>query len=199
MRALVGDLAATFSAFQIRDGSQVLVEWDTRGETPFGTAKKIRRMADEYAVDLILLETVPQRVKFHIDRIFRLQGIIFAYLHPYFEGDRIFLVFPQTWQKHYPGVGSIPKGVDVPKAHRDAWRAEEARKHALARGYAPPDLVEQYIASLPEGARVLKKHTDPLAKSMTDYVDAFLIGDWLYSIGTVDELRRTTGVQPPMI
>lgn len=195
MRTLCVDLAAKFSAWQVRDGRQVDAEGDSRGMSAFEFAKKIRQVADVHQPDIIVVEHVPPNVQYGLESIFRLQGVLMAYCHPWL--DRMVFLMPQTWQKAFPGVGVAPR--DIPKGQRDAYRQERAREHAAARGYHPPDLVGEYIASLPEGARPLKKNLTPLAKNMTDYVDAFLIGEWVQANGTVEELRRLQGVQPPII
>jgi len=194
VRTLCVDLASKFSAWQLRDGSEVLAEGDSRGLTSFGLAKKIRQVADEHRPDVILIEDVPPMVKFHLQPIFRLQGVLALACHPWLEV--MLFINPQAWQKHFPGVGSIPRGTEVPKSQRDAWRAARAAEHALRLGYAPPDLVAQYVATLPLGTKVLKKHTNELEKSMTDYVDAALMSLWAQQVGSVAELRKLVGIQP---
>lgn len=189
------DLASKYSAWQVRDGREVLAEGDSGPLSAFDFCKKIRAVADEYQPDVIVVEHVPPMVKFGLESIFRLQGVLMAYCHPWL--DRMLFLMPQTWQKTFPGVGVAPR--EIPKAQRDAYRAERAREHAAARGYHPPDLVAAYVASLPPGARVLARDIKPLAKAMTDYVDAFLIGEWVQAVGSIDELRKLQGVQPPSI
>lgn len=108
-------------------------------------------------------------------------------LHPWL--DRMLFLNPSTWQKEFPGV-----------ARGDAKdRILAAASHAEQRGYLPPDLIADYIATLPEGAKVLKKNTNPLAKVQTDYIDAFLISEWVLSHETPESIRGLTGVQPATI
>ena len=79
--------------------------------------------------------------------------------------------------KDFPGTQqAITKGLS--KAAADKERIETARIHAERLGYTPPDLVSEYVASLPTGTRVLKKNTAILEKSMTDYVSAFLMSEF---------------------
>ena len=197
MRTLCVDLASKFSAWQVRDGSEVLAEGDSRDLSAFALAKKIRQVADEFRPDVVLIEDVPPMVKFGLQPIFRLQGVIMLACHPWL--DVTLFINPQAWQKHFPGVGSIPRGIEVPKSQRDAWRAARAAEHALRLGYTPPDLVAEYVATLPAGAKVLKKHTNPLEKNVTDYVDAALMSIWAQGVGSITELRKITGIQPAFI
>ena len=189
------DLAAKYSAWQVRDGREVLAEGDSGAFSAFDFCKKIRAVADEHQPDVIIVEHVPPMVKYGLESIFRLQGVLMTYCHPWL--DRMLFLMPQTWQKTFPGVGVAPR--DIPKGQRDSHRAERAREHAAARGYHPPDLVAAYVASLPSGAKALVKHTAPLSKAMTDYVDAFLMGEWAQAVGSIEELRKLQGVQPPNI
>lgn len=196
------DLAARFSAWQVRDGSEVLAEGDSRELSAFGLGKKIRRVADEYTVDIVLVEDLAPMMTHQIDRPLRLQGIVAMCCHPFVAGDTLRMVQPQAWQKFFPGVGRAPN--DVPKAQKDAWREERARQYAAELGYTPPDLVAEHVAAkrLAEGekARILVKDTKPLAKNMTDYVDAFLIGEWAHRVGFETLVHRPpVGVNPFLI
>lgn len=196
MRSLCVDLAAKFSAAMVVDGSEVLTQFDSRGLSAFDLWKKIRHVADEYEVDFIGVEDVPIAAKWQVERAFRLQGIGFAICWPYLE--RLILIQPNAWQKHWPGTGSVPKAVkaELPKSKWDAWREENMRLAALSLGYEPPDLVGQFAAAkrLAEGekVRILVKDTKILAKSMTDYVAARLISDFCQKRG-LDTLLQTSG------
>ena len=100
----------------------------------------------------------------------------------------------------FPGVQTGPKGLS--KSMKDKARIEAARQHAEDRGYTAPDLIAEYVQSLPPGTRVLKKHTGPLEKSMTDYVSAFLMSEW--ALGVLnnegrEHLLDLQGVSPSMI
>jgi hypothetical protein len=188
------DLASKFSAVNVRNQwGEVVCEFDSGGLTAFEFADRILNAVLKYKPELVLVEDVPYGISSQAmtKPVLRLQGIIIHTLRNYL--DITFFLNPSTWQKKYPGVGTAPR--TIPKKDRDAYRIEAARAHAEGLGYTPPDLVAQYVASLPEGTRVLKKNTNPLAKSMTDYVDAFLMSDWAYGIG-LKEVTTQTGVQP---
>lgn len=190
MFVLAVDLAAKFSAVNVQDDSgKVYLEFDSSGLSAFQLGRRILEAVEDYKVDLILIEDVPYGISSQamVKPVLRLQGILITILHRYL--DRVVFVNPSTWQKTYPGVAR-GKSED---------RVEAARQAALALGYSPPDLVAQHIASLPEGAKVLKKHTNPLAKSMTDYIDAFLMVRWAFTFETQEEFLAQSGVQPVFI
>lgn len=188
MRILTVDLASKFSAYMVTEpGGQVIVQGDSRDETAFSFVAVLRQAAD--GCDLVIVEDVPYGISNQsmVKPVLRLQG---ALLHAFSDIlDTVVFVNPSTWQRKYPGVARGDK----------ADREEAARSHAEDLGYAPPDLVQEHIDGLPEGAKVLKKHTNPLKKAMTDYVDAFLMSDWARSFPSVDDLRAQSGVQPPNI
>jgi hypothetical protein len=191
------DLASQFSAAMVTDERRE-VHWqgDSGGVSSVEWARTLARVAMVYDVEIVLIEDVPYSVmgQGQTKGIFRLQGIIMAMMHKI--GDRVLWINPQEWQKTFPGVGTAPK--EIPKgAARLAYRVEAARVHALNLGYTPPDLIAQYVASLPEGTRVLKKFTNPLAKTMTDYVDAYLISHWAWEHHNT--IRSFKGVQPSVI
>jgi hypothetical protein len=123
--------------------------------------------------------------------VLRLQGMLIHALKDF----EFYFINPSTWQRDYPGVARSPKGLT--KVEGAKARIEAARVEAQALGYHAPDLVQQYIDSLPEGAKILKKNTAPLEKNMTDYVDAFLMNDWLQR--HKDDYKTLSGVQAPMI
>lgn len=197
----VVDLASKFSAAQLRgSGGEIYDQFDSRNKTHFQFAGEIAHNARRDDCELTIIEDVPYGITSQamVKPVTRFQGVIMAYCHPVL--DRVVWVNPSTWMVMFPGVQRAPKGLS--KSQADKARIEAARQHAEDRGYIPPDLVAAYVASLPPGAKVLKKHTAPLEKSMTDYVSAFLIGEWALSIleneGVAGILSRT-GVQPSMI
>lgn len=202
MRTLCVDLAAQFSAAMVVEGREVLTQFDSRGRSAIDLWKKIRHTADEYDVDFIGVEDVPIAAKWQVERAFRLQGIGFAVCWTYL--DRMVMIQPMSWQKHWPGTGSVPKAIrsELPKSRWDAWREEQMRLAALSLGYEPPDLVAEYTTAkrLAEGekARILVKDTKPLAKSMTDYIAARLISDFCQKRG-FDTLLQTPGCTLPNI
>lgn len=189
------DLAAKFSAVLVRDlGGEVLDEWDSRGLSAFQFAQKLLDTSIGWQPELILIEDVPYGISSQAQTkpVTRFQGVIIGKLEDFL--DDTFFVNPSTWQKSFPGVGHAPKGMKGKAA--DDYRIQKAREYALDAGYEAPDLIAQYAASLPEGTKVLKKHTNPLAKTMTDYVDAFLLSEWARSFESYDVVRTLNGVQP---
>jgi hypothetical protein len=199
MRVLTVDLASKFSAVNVRDSQRgVLCEFDSSGKSAFEFAVAIAKAAEEFQPDLILIEDVPYGISSQamVKPVLRLQGVLLLALHRWVS--KTLFVNPSTWQKEYPGVARAPKGLS--KAQAEASRIEAARVAAAERGYAPPDLVAAYVASLPDGAKVLKKHTNPLVKQMTDYVDAFLMADWAINLGSFEAVAsQPSGVQPVFI
>jgi hypothetical protein len=191
------DLASKFSAVVVRDyKGEVLRQYDSRDLSALAFATKVAKTGEEFGCYTIL-EDLPYNNAFTqgmTKAVTRLQGVFIAVMHK--QWDRVLFVEPSTWQRSFPGVARSPKGVS--KAEGAKIRIEAARVHALDRGYTPPDLVSEYIASLPEGTRVLKKFTTPLEKNRTDYVDAFLMNVWA-SQYTFEELLDLSGVQRPSV
>jgi hypothetical protein len=173
MRTLAVDLAARFSAACVTQDGEVLHEFGSADLSAFGLGDATREAALAFNVDRIIIEDIPPHVKFGVKNILRLQGLMILALGR--DGhkdtdllDKTLFVQPRPWQNHYPGVS---RGAE-------ADRIEAARVAAEKIGYAPPPLVEQYLASVPEGKRALKGKTDNFAKQMTDFIDARLICDW---------------------
>lgn len=196
------DLASKASAGQLRsvDGGEILDQFDSRNKSAFEFAAEIARRARRDDCELTLIEDLPYGITSQAQTkpVTRLQGAVMAYCHPVL--DNVLWVNPSSWMSMFPGVQRAPKGLT--KSQSDKARIEAARQHAEDRGYAPPDLVAEYAASLPPGTKVLAKHTTPLLKTQTDYVSAFLIGEWALSIlreGGREALLKTSGVQPSMI
>jgi hypothetical protein len=184
---LTVDLAAKFSAACVMDeNGKVYWEGRTGSWGMVGWATVLAEIAKAWEVNLILVEDVPYGISSQkmTKDVTRLQGMLIAEMWRRALLDKVFFVNPSTWQKTFPGVA---RG-------KPEERIEAARVAAEKLGYKPPDLVQQYIDSVPEGTRVLKKHTNPLAKQMTDHIDAFLIGQW--AIGRLENIRTLTGVQP---
>jgi hypothetical protein len=193
------DLASKFSAVVVVDADGgVHRQFDSAGKSAFEFCQEIRQAAVDFDPDVILVEDVPYGISSQAmtKPVLRLQGILIRYLANWL--DRVVFINPSTWQRDYEGVATAPR--DIPKGkQRDVYRQNKAKEHAAARGYSPPDLVAAYVATLPEGTRVLKKHTDPLEKSMTDYIDAFLMTDWLSKFETIEDLYKVKGCQPVFI
>lgn len=198
------DLAAKFSAGQLRSLSgEVLDQFDSGGRSHFDFAAQIARNARRDDCLLTLIEDVPPNPAYTqamTKPVTRFQGVIMAYAHPVL--DDVKWINPSTWMGMFPGVQRAPKELKLTKSASDKYRIEAARKHAEDRGYTPPDLVAEYVATLPPGTRILKKNTVDLEKSMTDYVSAFLIGEWALDIFNASgrpAFDSISGVQPSMI
>lgn len=190
---LTVDLASKFSAAMLRDSEgQVRWQGDSFNLSPKEWVKRLGQVARTSNPEHILVEDVPYGISSQAmtKPVTRLQGMLML------ELDRDFyFINPATWQKEYPGVGRAPKGMTKTEASK--YRIEKAIEFALQLGYEPPNLVQQYIDSLPEGSKILKKFTNPLEKNMTDYVDARLMNDWLER--HVDDYTTISGVQLSMI
>lgn len=189
---LTVDLASKFSALCVQDErGQVLHQADSRGKTASDWADEIALTAERFDVWLTLIEDVPYGISSQamVKPVLRLQGIIIkALIDKNLLGSTLF-INPQSWQKTF---GINPR-------EKPAVREETARLAALEFGYAPPDLIGQYTSSLPEGTKVLKKNTNPLAKTMTDYIDAYLMGRFVLRQGQFGDLAKMSGIQPPSI
>ena len=169
MNILTVDLAAKFSAVMVRgEGGEVHRQFDSLDKTSFEFIDLIVATIIKFDPEWIIIEDVPYGIsgQGQVKNILRLQGVLIHALRDYL--DRVLFVNPSTWQNLFRGVA---RG-------KSEERVEAARLHAERLGYFPPDLVQAHIDSLPDGKRVLKKNTNPLAKVMTDYIDAFLMSEW---------------------
>lgn len=187
---LTVDLASKFSAAMVVDLSgQVLCEFDSIGLTPIEFAEQCAQTALDYEVTEAIYEDVPYGIsgQGQTKSPHRFQGVVIKAMHEVDLLDITFFLNPSTWQNTFEGVARAPKGVTKAEGSRARYAA--ARAHALRLGYEPPSLVQNYIDSLPEGTRVLKKNTDPLAKAETDYIDSYLIAAWANTFEDHDELR----------
>lgn len=191
---LAVDLASKFSAAILRDDSGgVDRQFDSRDKTALAFCQEVAQAAVK--ADLIVIEDVPYGISNQamVKPVLRLQGAITAYLTALGAVDRTLFLVPSVWMKDYPGVQLVPKG--YAKAAADTYRIEQARMYAEKYGYAPPDLVADYLAVCEaSGKKVLKKNTGPLAKSQTDYVSAFLMSEYVRPF-TMDELLAKPGAQ----
>lgn len=176
---LVVDLAAKYSALVLRDevSGEVYYQTDSINKTHLEFADEIQQLGNPSDVSLIVFEDVPYGISSQamVKPVLRYQGVMIDVLRDHL--DKVFFMSPSRWMSDFPGVQRAPKGMS--KKDSDVYRIEQAAKHALALGYEPPNLVQQYIDAQPEGARILKKHTNPLEKSMTDYVSAFLMSEFI--------------------
>jgi hypothetical protein len=195
---LTVDLASKFSAAMVVDLSgQVLCEFDSVGLSASDFADQCAQVALDYEVTEAIFEDVPYGItgQGQVKAPFRYQGVLIKAFIDADILDKMYFLNPSTWQNTFDGVARAPKGMS--KADGTRARYAAAREHALSRGYEPPALVQNYIDSLPEGTRVLKKNTDPLTKSETDYIDAYLIAVWANTFETSEELRAA--MQEPTI
>lgn len=195
---LTVDLASKFSAVVVRDeAGQVRWQWDSMGKSAKvfanSIARAVHKMESEGHTVHVLVEDVPYGISNQamVKPVLRLQGMVILAM----DDSEFYFINPATWQRDYPGVARAPKEIKS-KSAKDAYRAGAAAKHALDLGYSPPNLVAKWQAENPD-TKPLKKYTNPLEKNMTDYVDAFLINDWL--VRHLDDYKTISGVQPPLI
>ena len=187
---LTVDLASKFSAAMVVDLSgQVLCEFNSVGLSAIEFAEQCAQVALDYEVTDAIFEDVPYGIsgQGQTKSPHRFQGVIMKAMNDVGLLDITYFLNPSTWQNYFPGVARAPKGMS--KADGTRARYAAARAHAERLGYTPPPLVQNYIDSLPEGTRVLKKNTDPLLKSETDHIDAFLIAAWANTFDSPEELR----------
>lgn len=189
---LTVDLASKFSAAVLRDDTgQVRWQGDSTGKSAKEWVLTLQKVSHGIMFKgeeiKILVEDVPYGISSQAmtKPVTRLQGMLILAL------DREFhFINPSTWQKDYEGVGRAPKGLS--KTEGAKYRIAKAAEHAKALGYEAPDLVAQWQEKNPD-LKPLKKYTGPLEKNMTDYVDAYLMNDWL--VRHVDEYTTLSGVQ----
>lgn len=185
------DLAAKLSAvIQRGAGGEVLAQLDSRGKPPLVFLREVAYLAVES--DLTVVEDVPYGITSQamVKPVLRLQGALVAYLTATWSIEKTIFMSPSTWMKEFPGTQHAPRG--MAKAAADAYRIDQAAQHARDCGYEPPDLVAEYIAANP-GKKILKKDTNVLTKSMTDYVSAFLMSEFT-RMHTVEKLLTLPGV-----
>lgn len=188
------DLAAKFSAAILRGaGGEVLEQFDSRNRSEADFCAEISFVAED--TDIVVIEDVPYGIssQFMIKPVLRLQGRLISHLELSFGvPEKTIFMIPSVWMKEFPGVSHAPRGMN--KSQGDKARIEAAAHYAAEGGYQPPDLVSEYVASLPEGKRALKKDTNVLAKSMTDYVSAWLMSEYC-RMHTFEQLVAMNGVE----
>lgn len=188
------DLAAKLSAVVKRGhGGEVLAQFDSRNKNPLAFCAEVAKAAVDS--DLVIVEDVPYGVSSQamVKPVLRLQGALIAFLSAHEAASKTLFMSPSVWMAEFPGVQHAPRGLN--KSAADKYRIEQAALHAKDAGYEPPDLVAEYVSSLPEGARVLKKNTNILEKNMTDYVSAFLMSEFT-RMKTMAELLDYKSVSP---
>lgn len=189
------DLAARLSAVVLRGtGGEVLHQFDSRTEPSLDFCQRIANGAQ--SASLIVVEDVPYGVTSQamVKPVLRLQGALIACLMARGALSRTIFMSPSTWMRDYPGTQqATTKGLS--KTAADQERIETAAFHAKRAGYTPPDLVAAYITECQvAGMKVLKKDTNVLAKSMTDYVSAWLMSEFTRQF-SLDQLLAMPGVQ----
>jgi hypothetical protein len=187
---LTVDLASKFSAVCVQDkDGKVRQEFDSRNQSAFAFTARIRTAADFWQPDRVVIEDVPHGINrlFMVKSVLRLQGVLMRDLAEVNMLDRTWFLNPSTWMSTF--------GIKT-RGQTDDQRSEILRNAAAELGYTAPDLVKQYVEGLPLNAKVLKKNTKPLEKSMTDYVAAYLMGHWVRQQADITVLP---GVQPPSI
>lgn len=190
MTILTVDLASKFSAVSVQDeAGQVLGEFDSANKSSLQFVEEIATAADHFDARAVLVEDVPYGIskQFMVKPALRLQGLLMFPLAKVNKLGVTWFINPSTWMGSY--------GIKT-RGQSDQERTEILRSAAAHLGYTAPDLVGDYLKSLPEGTKVLKKHTNPLNKSRTDYVAAYLIGHWLRQ---TPDFASHTGVQAPSI
>lgn len=176
-------------------GGNVVYQFDSSELSALEFIRKLRDVFTEYGTEssVIVIEDVPYGISSQkmTKQVTRLQGAIILLLasHHVVDLDDAVFLNPSSWQKHFPGVARGEKTA----------REAAARQHADDLGYQPPQLVQAYMDSVPEGKRPLKKYINPLAKIETDYIDAFLITQWAFKFKDRAELLKESGVQEPFL
>lgn len=109
----------------------------------------------------LFIEDIPHAVGFRklVKHVCQLQGRIVQQMANVGAEDKIVFVPPQLWQMYFPGV------------YRG--KALGASKAAEALGYTPPQLLIPGLHG---------KDRADARKTMTDHVDAFLIGTWAHDM-----------------
>ena len=185
------DLASKQSAWAATDHEGTLFEeGNSLGLTTRQTLTAIGQLCERYDPKILLVEDLPYGISSQAmtKPVTRLQGMLMLQIYALtdWEGE-FYFINPTSWQKFYPGVSRGPADE----------RIEAARIHAKRLGYEAPNLVQAYLDGLPEGKKPLKKHTAPLAKTMTDHVDAYLMSDYIRMHD--GEIAGLSGVQEPNI
>lgn len=184
----VVDLAYLKSAVVCRNEvGEIVRQYDSLDKSHFRFAAEIARTALDPECEATFFEDVPHGIKslYQVKPVLKFQGVIILACHK--SLDQLYSVNPSTWMEDFPGVQRVPKEISkgMTKSQTDKWRIAKAAEHALDRGYTPPDLVAEWIESHPD-QKPLQKHLEPLRKSMTDYVSAFLMSEYLSAYNLQD-------------
>ncbi len=192
------DFATRFSAVILRgrDG-EVHGQFDSRDMSPFAFAAKIARTAKE--CELTVIEDVPKggSAMHQSDRTYRYQGALMMACNQTL--DNLYFLDPARWMWTFEGVKALAKSESkgLTKPQILARRNENMLQHAARLGYIPPDLVAEWVDNNP-GKRLYATKRNELLKSVTDYVAAFLISEFVISMPR-EELVELQGVDPAYI
>lgn len=184
------DLASKQSAWNTSTAEgELLHEGDSLGLSSIVTVRNVVQHLKTFNPKILLVEDLPYGIKSQAmtKPVTRLQGMLMLGVYESGWDGEFYFINPASWQKFFPGVSHGPADE----------RIESARVHAKRLGYEPPNLVQNYLDSLPEGKKALKKHTAPLAKTQTDYIDAFLLQAYLRMHD--GKIQGLSGVQEPSI
>lgn len=161
------DLAARFSAGIVMSRDfEVHFQFDTWGRSQRETSLLIADSARLFDVEYVVIEDVPYGIskQFMTKPVTRLHGRIQNDLEDAGFKDRSYFLAPATWQRTFDGV----------------WKGGTSGAAAAAAsfGYTPPNMLEIHAHEIPERGTERTKIRTLLRKSMTDYVDAYLISRW---------------------
>lgn len=190
------DFATRFSAVILRDrNGEVHGQFDSRDMSPFAFVAKIARTAKE--CELTVIEDVPKGSMHQTDRTYRYQGVLMMACNQTL--DNLFFLDPARWMWAFDGVKALgkaeAKGMTKPQIL--AKRNENMLAHAVRLGYSPPNLVQEWVDANPD-KKLYATNRNALLKSMTDYVAAFLISEFVISMPR-EELVVLQGVDPAYI
>ncbi len=181
------DLAANLSAALLLDvDGQVIDQWDSWGVPVWEFCRETVHRASRHKA-ILMVEDLPYGLsrQAQIKPPIRAQGMMIA--HAALQGiiPQTLFIAPATWQRDYPGV----------------WKGgkEGAAAAAELLGYTPPDLLTQYVDTIPalgkEHAKERSKIRAQLKKLSTDYTDAYLIAEFTRRKSIDGTLTTLQGVQ----
>lgn len=171
------DLASRFSAYVgLGSSREVYFEGDSQGLSEGDFVSRLLGYASLYSSEpyteeiWIVVEDLPHCIPYRVQvkEVSRLQGRLVHEAKYYGLFDRILFIPPATWQRSYEGV--FRQG------------ASGARDAAANLGYEPPDLLdgnERFPFQELKG-KERTKIRNAAKKVMTDYVDAFLIANYIH-------------------
>jgi hypothetical protein len=168
------DWAAKFTAGMVRDHSGLVQhQFDSWGKDIFEFSEEVATIAAEFDVVRVVIEDVPYGIKsqFMVKPVLRAQGVLMDELNRVDMLERSFFLPPAEWQRFFGIFKGGPKAAE-----------EKARELGYTSAYRP-DLLIDYAGDIPEKGPARSKVRAQLKKAMTDYDDAFLIGQWTLDVG----------------